>query len=107
MEFGTHPITCFLINITESKSRGESQIAVETQHVNSLIDVVNARGDTIGYTVVMFVTGLSERKRYEFEVAANSSVGMGEFSEPSESTILGKSRESDGGRRRDGERGVL
>ena len=52
--------------------------------------MLNSEGVTIGYDVEIVITGLKERVAYEFEVAAESSIGVGEFSDPSESTKLGK-----------------
>ena len=96
VEFGSQPITHFYLNVTQSDSGSELQKTFsieERKYVESLTEKTDeATGVTIGYDVVMFVTGLSERERYEFEVAAESSIGMGEFSEPSESTRLGESK---------------
>ena len=55
---------------------------------------MNTEGDVIGYDVEMVVTGLKEREVYQFEVAAESSIGVGEFSEPSENAKTGKQRYS-------------
>ena len=55
-----------------------------------LIENVNTEGDVIGYDVEMVVTGLKEREVYQFEVAAESSSGVGEFSELSENAKAGK-----------------
>ena len=96
VEFGSQPITHFYLNVTQSDSGSELQKTFsieERKYVESLTEKTDeATGVTIGYDVVMFVTGLSEREKYEFEVAAESSIGMGEFSEPSESTRLGESK---------------
>ena len=59
-----------------------------TKYIDSLADKVNAEGFVIGYDVEIVVTGLKGREAYQFEVAAESSVGVGEFSEPSENTRL-------------------
>ena len=62
----------------------------EKRYIDSLIEKRdNESGAVVGYDVVMFITGLVEREKYEFEVAAESSIGVGEFSEPSERTKLG------------------
>lgn len=47
-------------------------------------------GPVIGYNVEVVVTGLKERELYQFEVAAESSIGVGEFSEPSDNAKLGE-----------------
>ena len=93
VEFGSQPITRFLVNITQSNSRTESQKQFsldETKYIESLIEMLNSEGVTTGYDVEIVVTGLKERVAYEFEVAAESSIGVGEFSDSSESTKLGK-----------------
>lgn len=51
---------------------------------------MSVEGVVIGYNVVMVVTGLKKREVYQFEVAAESSIGVGEFSEPSENVKLGE-----------------
>ena len=94
MEFGTEPITHFLLNITEAKSGAEVQkrFPVDAvKYIDSLEDIINSEGIVIGYQVAMVVTGLKEREMYQFEVAAESSIGLGEFSEPSDSAKLGES----------------
>ena len=62
----------------------------ETRYIDSVVETVDTRGSADGLEVVMFLTGLTEREVYEFEVAAESSVGVGEFSEPSPAAKLGK-----------------
>ena len=52
--------------------------------------MLNSEGVTTGYNVEIVITGLKERVAYEFEVAAESSIGVGEFSDSSESTKLCK-----------------
>lgn len=90
VDCGTQPITRFLLKITRPEFGIESQEILELDRVNSLKERVNSIGIVMGYSVEIFVTGLQEREVYEFEVAAESSVGVGEFSEPSEGTRLGK-----------------
>ena len=93
VESGTQPITHFLLNITVTKSGAELQKRFpidEIKYIDSLKDVVNPEGDLIGYDVEMVVTGLKEREVYQFEVAAESSIGVGEFSEPSDNARLGE-----------------
>ena len=88
MEFGSQPITHFLVNITQSNSRTESQKRFsldETKYIESL----NSEGVTTGYDVEIVITGLKERVAYEFEVATEFLIGVGEFSDSSESTKLG------------------
>ena len=93
VEFGTQPITYFLLNVTQSETGSELQKRFgldERKYIDSLTEKRDHQGVVIGYTVAMFVTGLRERTMYEFEVAAASSIGVGEFSEPSEGTRLGE-----------------
>lgn len=93
MEFGTEPITHFLLNITGTIYGTEIQKRFPisaVKYIDSLEDIVDYRGDVIGYNVEFVVTGLKERELYQFEVAAESSVGVGEFSEPSENAKLGE-----------------
>ena len=64
MEFGTKPITYFLLNITETKSGAEIQkrFPVDAvKYIDSLEDIMSSEGTVIGYRVVMVVTGLKER----------------------------------------------
>ena len=94
MEFGTEPITHFLLNITGTKSETEVQKRFPidaVKYVDSLEDVVSSEGTVVGYQVEVVVTGLEEREVYHFEVAAESGIGVGEFSEPSENAKLGES----------------
>ena len=93
VEFGTEPITHFLLNITGTKAETEVQkrFPVDAvKYIDSLEDI-SSEGSVIGYQVEIVVTGLKEREVYQFEVAAESSIGAGEFSEPSDSTKLGES----------------
>ena len=93
VEFGTQPITYFLLNVTQSETGSELQKRFgldETKYIDSLTEKRDSLGSVMGYAVEMFVTGLKERTVYEFEVAAASSVGVGEFSEPSEGVRLGE-----------------
>ena len=94
MEFGTKPITHFLLNITKTTSGAEVQkrFPVDAvKYIDSLEDIVSSEGTVIGYRVVMVVTGLKEREVYQFQVAAESSIGVGEFSESSDNAKLGES----------------
>lgn len=93
VEFGTQPITYFLLNVTQTKTGNELQKRFgldEKKYIDSLTEEIDSLGVVVGYTVEMFVTGLKERTVYEFEVAAGSAIGVGEFSEPSDGTRLGK-----------------
>jgi hypothetical protein len=93
VEFGTEPITHFLLNITGTKAETEVQkrFPVDAvKYVDSLEDIVSSEGIVIGYRVEMVLTGLKEREVYQFEVAAESSIGVGEFSEPSDNAKLGE-----------------
>lgn len=94
VEFGTEPITHFLLNITGTKAGTEVQkrfLVDAVKYIDSLEDIVSSEGSVIGYQVEIVVTGLEEREVYQFEVAAESSIGAGEFSEPSENVKLGES----------------
>lgn len=93
VEFGTRPITYFLLNVTQSETGTELQKRFgldERKYIDSLTEKTDNLGIVTGYAVEMFVTGLRERTVYEFEVAAGSSIGIGEFSEPSEGVRLGE-----------------
>ena len=90
VEFGSVPITNFFLNVSQSNSGTEFQKNLSLYDMEYLIENVNSEGVVIGYDVEMVVTGLKERVVYQFEVAAESSVGVGEFSEPSENAKAGK-----------------
>ena len=93
VEFGTEPITHFLLNITGTISETEMQKRFPIsaiKYIDSLEDIVDYRGDVIGYNVEIVVTGLKLRELYQFEVAAESSIGVGEFSEPLKNILLGE-----------------
>ena len=93
VEFGTKPITHFLINITETEYGPEVQkrFPVDSvEYVDSLEDVVSSDGTVIGYQVEMLVTDLKEKEVYRIEVAAESSIGVGLFSFPLYNVKLGK-----------------
>ena len=92
VEFGTEPITHFLLNITGTKSGAELQKRFPisaVKYIDSLKSII-CEGVVIGYEVEMVVTGLKEREMYQFEVAAESSIGVGKFSEPSDNAKLGE-----------------
>ena len=78
--------------MTQSNNGDETQKRMsldETRYIDSISETVDAAGSSDGLDVVVFLTGLTEREVYEFEVAAESSVGVGEFSEPSPAAKLG------------------
>ena len=92
VEFGTKPITHFLINITETIYGPEVQKRFpvnSVEYVDSLQDVVSSDGTVIGYRVEVLVTDLKEKEVYRIEVAAESSIGVGLFS-PLYNVKLGK-----------------
>ena len=83
MEFGTKPITHFLINITEHGSEVQKRFPINAvEYVDSLEDVVSSDGTVIGYQVGMRVTDLKQKKTYGIKVAAESSIGVGLFTSP-------------------------
>ena len=93
VEFGTGPITHFLLNITGAISETEIQKRFSisaVKYIDSLEDIVDYRGDVIGYNIEIIVSGLKLRELYQFEVAAESSIGVGEFGEPLKNILLGE-----------------
>ena len=89
------------MNITEIDS-SNNEWSVPTQKViatddvrcvDSLIEVLDGSGETIGFEVLLVITssghGLKARGRYVFEVAATSPLGNGRFSDPSDPVTLG------------------
>lgn len=92
MESGSHPITSFLLNTTRISSSGgpvttQNLVAVEDPlYVESVVALTEG-----GERVVMTIGGLQQLTYYTFQVAAISSAGEGEFSEPSKPSTLGKS----------------
>ncbi len=51
---------------------------------------INQNGSVIGYDVKLEVSGLEKDTDYVFAVAAENAIGIGEFSDNSDSVSLGK-----------------
>lgn len=91
VEEGSYPITAFLLNITRLGSSGTSsttQIRIDVTdllYVDSFVEL--GEGEK---KVVLVVPDLQQLHHYTFQVAAESAVGVGEFSEPSNPTTLGQ-----------------
>lgn len=90
-EDGSRPITSFLLNTTRISAGGpattQNLVAIDNAlYVESVVALQEG-----GKRVVLVVGGLQQLTYYTFQVAAISSAGEGEFSEPSEPSTLGKS----------------
>lgn len=75
------------MSVTEGAATTQNEIAIDDPlYVESV--VVLSEGEK---QVVLVVRGLQQLTYYTFQVAAISSAGEGEFSDPSQPSTLGKS----------------
>lgn len=85
VEEGSLPITHFLINtssVGSSEPPTQTVVAItDNRFIFSLDEVVDSESGRSVYRVVLVLSRLENQRDYLFQVAAESSLGRGEFSE--------------------------